>query len=226
MRRLFLCFFLFFSLSIAAQMKSVAILGDSYSTFEGYVTPATNEVWYVRDNDPQRTDVSDVSQTWWHLFCEENGYRLAVNNSYSGATICFTGYRGEDYTSRSFITRADNLLQPDIILVFGGTNDSWAGCPLGEMKYEKWTAEDLYSYRPAVCYLASYLVNRYLDTDIYFILNTELKDEIGASMKEACAYYNIPVIELHDIDKMASHPSQAGMKAIAEQVADFIKVRK
>ena len=27
-------------------LKSVSILGDSYSTFEGYVQPDTNFVWY------------------------------------------------------------------------------------------------------------------------------------------------------------------------------------
>lgn len=34
---------LLFSVSLGAQQK-FSILGDSYSTFEGYVTPATNAV--------------------------------------------------------------------------------------------------------------------------------------------------------------------------------------
>ena len=34
------------SISAGAQRKAVSILGDSYSTFEGYVTPDTNEMWY------------------------------------------------------------------------------------------------------------------------------------------------------------------------------------
>ena len=34
--------------SLMAQSKpSVAILGDSYSTFKGYVQPDTNAVWYT-----------------------------------------------------------------------------------------------------------------------------------------------------------------------------------
>ncbi len=207
----------------AQERKSVAILGDSYSTFEGYITPATNEAWYLRQANLERTDVTDVSQTWWHILCSEGGYRLAVNNSYSGATISYSGYRGEDYSPRSFITRADNLGQPDIILVFGGTNDSWAGSPLGEMKYSDWETADFYNYRPAICYLASYLSNRYLYTDIYFLLNTELKPEIGEAMEEVCEHYGITLITLHDIDKMAGHPTQAGMKAIAEQVGEVLR---
>lgn len=33
---------------IAQGLKSVSILGDSYSTFEGYVQPDTNLVWYLK----------------------------------------------------------------------------------------------------------------------------------------------------------------------------------
>lgn len=46
------------------------------------------------------------------------------NNSYSGSTVCHTGYQKADYSDRSFATRMDNLGNPDVLLVFGGTNDS------------------------------------------------------------------------------------------------------
>ncbi len=206
----------------AAQTKSVAVLGDSYSTYEGYITPATNEPWYFLEPNTASTDLTDVRQTWWHILCTTLGYKLEINNSYSGATICFTGYGGEDYSPRSFITRADNLGSPDIILVFGGTNDSWADAPLGEMKFESITRDDLYSYRPAVCYLANYLAARYPSTEIYFLLNTDLKPEIGQAMHEACSRYGISVIDLHDISKQDGHPDIEGMKAIARQVAQAI----
>ncbi len=219
--RLILLFCLF-ALGAAAQRQSVAVLGDSYSTYEGYITPATNEPWYMAKRNEDCTDVDNVRQTWWHQLCQDNGLKLEINNSYSGATICFTGYNGEDYSPRSFITRADNLGCPDIILVFGGTNDSWADAPLGEMKYEGITREDLYSYRPAVCYLTGYLAARYPNTAIYFILNTELKPEIGEAMEEACSRYGITLIKLHDISKKAGHPDIAGMNAIASQVADVV----
>ena len=34
------------------------------------------------------------------------------------------------------------------------------------------------------------------------------------------------MIELHDIEKKAGHPSIAGMRAIADQVDDFVKSNK
>jgi hypothetical protein len=45
--------------SCAQTKESVSILGDSYSTFEGFVTPSTNEMWYYEETRDQ-TDVDDV----------------------------------------------------------------------------------------------------------------------------------------------------------------------
>ena len=78
---------LYSSISFAQSLKSISILGDSYSTFEGYLQPDTNSIWYYV-SPRQQTDVTSVKQTWWHKFIKENNYRLCVNNSFSGATIC------------------------------------------------------------------------------------------------------------------------------------------
>ena len=34
------------SFNFAQSKKAVSILGDSYSTFEGYLQPDTNSIWY------------------------------------------------------------------------------------------------------------------------------------------------------------------------------------
>lgn len=202
--------------------KLVSVLGDSYSTFEGYTMPDSNAIWYVYA--PQnRNDVVKVEQTWWHQFITKKGYRLEVNNSYSGSTICNTGYRKEDYTHESFVTRMKYLGSPDIILICGGTNDSWAGSPIGEYKYEGWTKQDLYSFRPAMACMLDFITKRYINAEVYFILNSELSDDINSSVHTICQHYAVPCIDLHDIDKQRSHPSIAGMKAMAEQVAKAVK---
>ena len=206
-----------------AQTKAVSILGDSYSTYEDFVTPATNELWYYAKNSEQKTDVKDVRQTWWHQLIKENGWRLAVNNSYSGATISYTGYDGNDYSPRSFNTRMDNLGQPDIIFIFGATNDSWAGSPIGDFKYEGIKKADLYEFRPALAHMLRWMTDRYVNTEIYFILNTELRDEINTSVKTICEHYGVPVITLTEVDKISGHPSVKGMRQIADQVNSFLK---
>lgn len=209
--------------SSAQYRKCVSILGDSYSTYEGFI-PSGNWSWYF--NTPQQgNDVNDVSLTWWHKFITENGYRLCMNNSFSGATICHTGYRKEDYSDRSFITRMDNLGCPDILFIFGGTNDSWAGVPLGEYQYGGWTKENLYNFRPAMAYMLDHVKKRYPNVEIYFLLNTGLQDAIDESIKTICKHYSVDCIELFDIDKIGGHPSIKGMEQINAQIKDYLKLK-
>jgi len=217
---------LFACLAVFAQGQSVSILGDSYSTYEGYLTPNTNEVWYYAKNGQKKTDVTNVTQTWWWQYINENKYKLCVNNSYSGATISYTGYDGNDYSGRSFITRMDNLGCPDIIFIFGATNDSWAGSPIGEFKYGDQTKADLYYFRPAMTFLLEHMKYRYPNVNIYFIINDGLKQEIASSIKAICDHYNIKYIELQNIDKMSGHPSVKGHKQIAEQIEAVLNTKK
>lgn len=202
----------------AQHGRSISILGDSYSTFEGFLDPDTNYVWYQPVNP--KNDVTNVRQTWWHQLIRQKGYRLCVNNSFSGSTICYTGYNKEDYSRRSFIARMNHLGSPDIILIFGATNDSWAKSPIGQYKYEGQTQADLYQFRPALAYLLSHILDRYPNVELHFILNSGLSDAITESCRTICAHYGVDVIELHDIDKQHGHPSIAGMRAIARQVGE------
>lgn len=209
---------MFITALVSAQVReSVSILGDSYSTFDGYVTPSTNEMWYY-EHSRGNTDVEDVTQTWWHRFIADNGYKLCVNNSWSGATIGYYGYGGNDYSLRSFITRMDNLGCPDIIFIFGGTNDSWAGAPMGEYKYDGLRRDDLFSYRPALAYLLERMQKRYPNVKLYFIINNGLTDELTESTKVICRHYGVRYIQLEDIDKKNGHPTVKGMAQIAEQL--------
>jgi hypothetical protein len=208
----------------AQSSKSVSILGDSYSTFQGYLTPDTNAVYYTVNGN--KTGVTSATQTWWYRFIKESGFRLCVNNSFSGATICNTGYGKHDYSDRSFLTRMNNLGCPDIIFIFGATNDSWAKSPIGEFQYEKWTKKDLYSFRPAMACLLNSMVERYVNTQLYFILNDGLSEEITSSCKEICHHYGVKCIELKGIDKQGGHPTVKGMGQIVEQLKSEIKTKK
>ena len=232
LRRLIVVFGLLYIFmgGFAQSAKSVSILGDSYSTFQDYVQPDTNWVWYFDPAKTMNTDVTSVRETWWHQFIKKNGYRLCVNNSFSGATICHSGYkRGNpdysDFSDRSFVTRMGNLGCPDIIFIFGGTNDAWAGSPIGEYQYEGWTKENLYSFRPAMAKMLSFMIDRYPNVEIYFILNDGLQEEINESVKTVCEHYQVPCIVLKEIDKSNGHPTVKGMTQICEQIEAFIAER-
>lgn len=206
------------TVNASAQVKKVSILGDSYSTFQG-MNPDGYAPFYPND----RNDVTKVEQTWWSLYIKAMGYELDKNNSWGGTTICNTGYGRMNVASNSFNARVNLLGNPDIIFVFGGTNDAWANSPIGEYKYSDWTDDDCKAFRPAMACLFSKLQAQYPKAKIYSILNSELKEDINESSREICKHYGIQLIELQDIEKQNGHPSIKGMQAICDQLIKAIK---
>lgn len=205
-------------------MKNIVIIGDSYSTFMG-ANPEENEVYYdcIRE-----TDVKSKEDTWWHKFVTKTGANLVLNDSWSGATVCYTGRRTPEYAFRSsFVNRMHILLKEDFfkknnidtVFIFGATNDSWLETtPLGEPKFEDWREDDLYSTLPAISYMISTLKKELTEGKIYFIINTELDEKIGETIKEASERFGTAYIELKNIDKTEGHPTAKGMTEICEQV--------
>ncbi len=206
------------TIAVAAQTKKVSILGDSYSTYKGII-PSNYSTFYPDANN----DVSSVEQTWWSLYIKAKGYQLEKNDSWGGTTICGTGYGRMDSSRSNFISRVDSLGNPDIIFVFGGTNDAWANSPVGEYQYSDWTKDDCKNFRPALACLLDMLQKRYPKASIYSILNSELREPINESFREICKHYNVQLIELHDIEKQNGHPSVSGMKSICDQLLEAIK---
>ena len=216
MKKLFLLMLMAVMFTYAsAQTKKVSVLGDSYSTFVG-VIPSNYSSFYPND----RNDVTKIEQTWWSLYVKAKGYALEKNDSWGGTTICGTGYGGMNSSYSNFISRVDSLGNPDIIFVFGGTNDAWANSPMGEYQYSDWTKDDCKYFRPALACLTDMLQKRYANAEICFILNSELREPVNESMREVCKHYNVKLVELHDIEKQNGHPSINGMKSICDQLLE------
>jgi len=205
-------------------MKNVLICGDSYSTFLGHI-PAENAPYYCAEGGD--TDVRAVSETWWYPLMKEIDGNLILNDSWSGSTIGFTGYEGDDFSHFSFITRWEMLVEKgffrenaiDTVLVFGGTNDSWSDAPLGEMQYEGWRREDLYRVFPAICRYFKLVRDTLPEADVLCIINCEIKEEVAEALKTVATQNGCRFVSLHDVDKMCGHPSVKGMAALREQVA-------
>ncbi len=215
-KRLFLLLIMVATFAFAsAQTKKVSILGDSYSTFLGII-PNNYATFYPNNQN----DVKEVGQTWWSLYINAKGYELEKNDSWGGTTICGTGYGGMDSSRSNFISRVDSLGSPDIIFVFGGTNDAWARSPIGQYQYSDWTKEDCKNFRPALACLLDMLKKHYSTAKICCILNSELSDAVNESMREICNHYQVQLVELHDIEKQNGHPSINGMKSICEQLLE------
>ncbi len=206
------------AMSVNAQTKKVSILGDSYSTFQGF-NPDGQAPFYPDAHN----DVAEVGQTWWSLYNEAMGYELEVNDSWGGSTVCNISYGGWNMYRSSFNSRLWKLGNPDIIFVFGGTNDAWANSPIGKYKYSHISKEDCNALRPAIAYMLGGLARIYPKAKVYVILNSELKEEVNESFRKVCKHCKVQLIELHDIEKQNGHPSVKGMQAICDQLVEAIE---
>lgn len=209
------------------RLGKTVILGDSYSTFAGHI-PEGNVVYYSSE-DTHNSGVTRVEQTWWHQLLCATDSQLVRNESWSGSTIGYTGYGGEDYTHLCFNTRLDKLYEEgvladvDTLLIFGGTNDDWCGAPEGERKYEGWTREDMYCALPAIGRLFCRVAEILPHVRVYAILNTELKGSIRDALVAAASRNGVKVIPLSDIHKVMGHPSDVGMTQIKDQLLAYFE---
>ena len=206
------------------KLGNVMIFGDSYSTFTGAV-PQGFRVYYsgVRESGP---DLKSAEELWWHRLLSETGATLIQNNSYSGSTVCNTGYNGDCSQTTSFIARINKLSTAgffkensvDTVLILGGTNDSWANAPIGEIQLENFEKQDLFSVLPGFCFFLSRVKEEMPNATLAVIVNTELKPEIAEGIKTAARHYGALTVELSDIEKQSGHPTSRGMEQIKEQV--------
>lgn len=196
---------------------SFGILGDSYSTFRGYI-PEGNACYYPSE---KVEDVLQVEHTWWYQLMQRHGMKMLVNNSYSGATVCTNTRDGQPFSS-AFTERAKKSFSgdtnPDYIFLFGCTNDSWLERTIGQPKFEVWTEEDLRQVLPAYCFVLDYLTKHNPQSKIVAVVNTQLHPEIHAGILEAAKHYDVTAVVLENIDKQCGHPSALGMRQIAEQI--------
>jgi hypothetical protein len=108
--------------------ESVSILGDSYSTYEGYLTPQHQRSVVLCKNGQIRKRMSPVSpRHGGGSISKKTGINCVSTIHIRELPYLTRAMMAMTILARSFITRMDNLGCPDIIFMFGATNDSWAG---------------------------------------------------------------------------------------------------
>lgn len=211
------------------DLGNIFILGDSYSTYAGHI-PDGYFAYYTPEKQ-EYTDVTKVEETWWHIVAERAGGKILRNCSWSGTTICNTGYGGYCPDS-SFVGRFERLVEEgffrenkiDTFFIFGGTNDAWAESPVGELKYFDFTEDDLKQALPAFCYLITKVKECVPEARVVNILNdVVVKAELTDGYREACIHLGVKCAEAGDFGRENGHPNIVGMREIAERVLDAIK---
>lgn len=211
------------------SLGNVMILGDSHSTFAGYI-PDDHITWYKPETNTN--NVTRVEDTWWHLLVNNTKKsKLLLNASYSGSTISYTGYDPQYASSISFITRLNNIINSNEIdlncintlIIYGGINDIAVQAPLGEFKYDNITEQDLYSFYPAVISLFQTAKQNLPNARILFVINDELNEYLSQDLISICEATNVEYIVLQNISKMDYHPDIAGMNDIYKQIFNYFK---
>lgn len=248
--------------------KTISILGDSISTFGGNFTKDSSGnkyadgVWNWLGNRvryPQNDlNVTDVSQMYWKRIIDRHGMRLGVNESWAGSRVAWNGTTSRDVglekhiASEARISHLGENGNPDIIMVFGGSNDiihrNEDGTPIGTFDTsnpQDLTPEQIQdlpvntfanAYRTMLIRLQhTYKKSKFLVILPYFMpgqWEPTLLDSYNEVIKEACDYFGIKYVDarscgmtMYNADNYLNdglHLNDEGMKLLEIEVERVI----
>ena len=114
--------------------KKISFLGDSITTFYADGSEANS---YYTEKDTYyyptySSTIKTVDKTWWYQLYKNTNMTLGINNSWSGT--CAEEYGDRAGYSDARINTLDDNGNPDIIIVYLGTNDNASGVSMGGYK--------------------------------------------------------------------------------------------
>lgn len=230
--------------------KVISILGDSISTFGD--PSATNEngtycySYYPETSCRYSVDgvdsiEFDVNDTYWMRLTKATGMMLGVNDSYRGTKVSGTT------NAFNLQTRINHLGEngtPNVILVFGGTNDAGGNVTIGTFDTtnpQNYTDAEIAAL-PVTTFADGYrtmlirLMKTYplaeivvvlptFTTSYYTITNLDLYVEL---IKEACDFFGIKYIDARctgiNVYNRATylvdgiHPNKRGMELLFNKI--------
>lgn len=230
--------------------KRISILGDSISTFGD--PSATNEdgtycySYYPAascrySEDGVDSIQFDVENTYWMKLIRAAGMKLGVNDSYRGTKVSGTT---NAFNLQTRINHLGEKGTPDVILVFGGTNDAGQAVTLGTFNTENpqnYTDAQIAAL-PVTTFADAYrtmlirLMKKYplaeivvvlptFTTSYYTITDLDLYVEV---IKEACDFFGIKYIDarctginVYNRDSFlvdGIHPNAAGMDLLFKKI--------
>ena len=184
----------------------VSILGDSLSTFNGYI-PASNVVYYPAG------DVNAVYKTWWHQVIDAIGGVLDTNESCAGSSI--STIRTDRPT---FVSRCTNLGNPDVIFVHGGTNDISYNAPLGAFDASvDIEVLDVDTFCGACDKMVRLLKTTYPNATIIGVVPKTAKTAYSDALRSIYGYYDIKYIDLTElpVSLASNHYTAYGMMQVS-----------
>ena len=111
--------------------KKVSLLGDSISTYQGFMfsdNSLTMNKWYPDAGKTYDNQILNEQDTWWWklIYGKMTNARLEVSNAYSGSTVSYLQGRSEA-TAHTYCFQRRAFLygfgDPDVLIMYGGRND-------------------------------------------------------------------------------------------------------
>ena len=241
------------------ENKKISILGDSISTYtnvsNGEMAATTNTTIENNANWYTTAHLSSWKETYWGRMIEKYGMRLCVNNSASGGWVI----KDVDEHRIAGVKRCTELhvntgreagTEPDIIVVYLGTNDLIKEVPAGELSNDTYICIKKAdgSYIDPVTFAEGYVIimdkikNRYSNADVFcFTLlptsndaqNKTVRSEYNAYIKSIAEHYGAFVVDLaaesgftNDNFKpyfCGSHPLSEGVERVSRVFEDTLK---
>lgn len=227
--------------------KTVSILGDSITTYQGWIPEGYACFYPDADND-----IKDVTQTWWMQVIQNTGMRLLVNGSYSASAVCGDS-RAEDSSAGCSNRRIVDLMGadgtvPDVILVFMGVNDFFHSITLGKFSGTASYRTDHYIWDFTEGYelMLQKLQAVYPTSRIYCMTLLEANSgdhprvngngntiaDYNSRIRQVAAAHGVPVIDVHncgmevyELNRYTSdgvHPNREGASKIASYVTNAL----
>lgn len=228
-----------FSKPLVQPKRKVGIMGDSISTFDGTMCNPDYNPFYP-GNDPNVTAnpsiaVDSKEKTYWYRLIYnymQNG-ELDVNTSWSGTRVIHevkTGRQSGKSICAGFVDRAYDFVDPDIIIIHGGTNDRNQSTPVGEYTWDLPIGQgNLGNYRSAYIELIKMIQNRYEGVQIILIIGDRLTTDYEKATIAIAEHFGLPYVNFVGvtIDKCSgSHPTAPAFDKMAsmiyEQCIDYL----
>lgn len=147
--------------------KNVAIIGDSISTYEGYI-PTGYKHFYSKGN------VDSVEDTWWGQLVNKTGVNVVSNCSWSGSTVTGDSTSKVNAHAACSDKRINDLSlgnkEIDIVICYIGINDYRRNIKVGH-----WSSQDevpadstkVTSFSEGYALMVSKIKNKYPNAKVY-----------------------------------------------------------
>lgn len=187
------------------QEKNISIVGNSISTYSGYVNG--NRTYYPKG------DVNNVSKTWWMQLINLLGAKFDQNYSFSAGRVTNT-----HATYPSLISQVQRLNHTDILILSGGINDAFKKISIGTVNFTCPT-DKLNESKFAQAYDKYVRLGMEKSDYTYCVIMKTTPTKYANVMRAIAVHYNLPCIDLNEMGSIeyyaSPHPSFAGMQSIA-----------